>query len=318
MRSFLGLTFNNIHFRLLHGNYNYVRLNVTQQLKTLCQCEVGQLNKSLPEDCKIDPYISLPTSTVNYHKHVLLISPKHDAWESDWTSKVELSSKFPYSSLLILKQELAKNKNNQGILINTICLSKFSNIRNSIDYTKLHFLVIPDFRIYTVEEKELKDFAFFLGKVSGSHSRPRRLAFHDFEKGANNIGNLDVAESTDSISNGSLSVFSEQKFTKDLILVCGHRNRDARCGLLAPHLVANLSAQKFATETDIVISSHVGGHKFAGNIIWYRNLGVSRNGKNNVDGLWFAKILPSLVPTLVSSINNGEIIQDLFRGGISN
>lgn len=49
------------------------------------------------------------------------------------------------------------------------------------------------------------------------------------------------------------------------LLICCHKSRDKRCGELGPPLAAAL-AQAGAT---VFLSSHVGGHKWAGNVIVY-------------------------------------------------
>jgi hypothetical protein len=54
------------------------------------------------------------------------------------------------------------------------------------------------------------------------------------------------------------------------LLVCVHRARDARCGALGPPLAAALRA---AGAPAVFLSSHVGGHAFAGNVIAYRRTG---------------------------------------------
>lgn len=57
----------------------------------------------------------------------------------------------------------------------------------------------------------------------------------------------------------------QERLTGPTFLVCCHRSRDARCGALGPPLVAALSA----LGAEVYLSSHVGGHKWAGNVIVY-------------------------------------------------
>lgn len=51
------------------------------------------------------------------------------------------------------------------------------------------------------------------------------------------------------------------------ILVCAHTSRDFRCGACGPFILDNL--KKIDMPCTIYASSHVGGHRYAGNIIVY-------------------------------------------------
>lgn len=122
-----------------------------------------------------------------------------------------------------------------------------------------------------------------------------------------------------------------------LILVCGHGGRDDRCGQMAPILMAEfeekLQRQNIAilkgvpsAETNnsfnsmpsarIASISHIGGHKFAGNVIVYIPPSFSNNplaGK----GIWYGRVGPEHVEGIVANtILEGKVIKDQFRGGI--
>jgi hypothetical protein len=74
---------------------------------------------------------------------------------------------------------------------------------------------------------------------------------------------------TDGIQRG-LQIESFQKF---LILVCGHHNRDVRCGLAAPGIMQKMKEllEQLGLSEQVMISrsSHLGGHKFAGVAVVY-------------------------------------------------
>ncbi len=57
------------------------------------------------------------------------------------------------------------------------------------------------------------------------------------------------------------------------IFVCVHRNRDPRCGTCGPPLaelfIAELERRGLAEEVTVRRTSHVGGHRFAGNVLIY-------------------------------------------------
>ncbi|KAI0020284.1 Sucraseferredoxin-like protein [Xylariomycetidae sp. FL0641] len=138
--------------------------------------------------------------------------------------------------------------------------------------------------------------------------------------------------------------------TDVLVLICGHGGRDQRCGVMGPVLQAEferqLPKQGFEVLKDPVIDesvsapplsgtggdavstarvgliSHIGGHKFAGNVIVY----LPPNFRNNADnthplaghGIWYGRIEPKHVEGVVKeTIVGGNIIADHFRGGIN-
>jgi hypothetical protein len=66
--------------------------------------------------------------------------------------------------------------------------------------------------------------------------------------------------------------------------------------------------------------SHIGGHKYAGNVIIYLPPGLHSGGKPHPlagQGIWYGRVEPKHVEGIVSeTITGGKIIADMFRGGI--
>jgi (2Fe-2S) ferredoxin len=166
-----------------------------------------------------------------------------------------------------------------------------------------------------------------------------------------------------------------------MILICGHGNRDMRCGVMGPLLQAEFEEKlgmfdmdlvteppefkkwpKWATHgvgakgmvrhkgvdgaeaseieeehiEDILESdeindgkknlqarvgqiSHIGGHKFAGNVIVY--IPKSHRWKTHPlagKGIWYGRVEPWHVEGIIEqTIKQGVIIKELFRGGVS-
>jgi hypothetical protein len=109
------------------------------------------------------------------------------------------------------------------------------------------------------------------------------------------------------------------------VLICGHGGRDKRCGILGPVL-----KQAFDTEfsrqgirADVGLISHIGGHKYAGNVIIYIPPNfpsqISENkGSLSGGGIWYGRVGPEQVEGIVEeTVLKGRVIADLFRGGIS-
>ena len=144
-----------------------------------------------------------------------------------------------------------------------------------------------------------------------------------------------------------------------VVLVCGHGGRDGRCGVFGPVLreefESQLSSQKYTllkspVEIDfyrddvqqfalregqgykgedrkmgvrVGIISHIGGHKFAGNVIIYLPPGMkTSDGSSNKlagCGIWYGRVEPRHVEGIVKeTVGSGRVIEELFRGGITN
>jgi len=135
-----------------------------------------------------------------------------------------------------------------------------------------------------------------------------------------------------------------------LVLICGHGGRDMRCGIAGPILQAEfektLQGQEIKVEKEAVeiregdgddvqrlegggsttarvgLISHIGGHKFAGNVIIY----IPPNAKTKDGpphpfrgcGIWYGRVEPKHVDGIVrETIMGGKVIGELFRGGIT-
>lgn len=126
-----------------------------------------------------------------------------------------------------------------------------------------------------------------------------------------------------------------------LVLICGHGQRDERCGILGPILMEEfhekLQQQDIALATHppsldvidqkldrtpsrptarVALISHIGGHKWAGNVIVYippHHTWNALAGK----GIWYGRVGPEHVEGIVAAtILGGQVIKNMFRGGI--
>ncbi|PWA78642.1 sucrase/ferredoxin-like family protein [Artemisia annua] len=96
------------------------------------------------------------------------------------------------------------------------------------------------------------------------------------------------------------------------IFVCSHSSRDKRCGYCGPILIKRFKekAELWGLENvSVTACSHIGGHKYAGNLIIYS----FRDTK--VSGHWYGYITSNDVPELLDNyIGKGEIIDRIIRG----
>ncbi|KAJ5358494.1 uncharacterized protein N7496_010907 [Penicillium cataractarum] len=131
------------------------------------------------------------------------------------------------------------------------------------------------------------------------------------------------------------------------ILICGHGGRDMRCGVMAPALETEFHRVLRAAGFDSVsggggrldgsghanvgLISHVGGHKYAGNVIVYipPEMTVSSTGSGAGSesastlhplagkGIWYGRVEPKHVQGIVDeTVLGGRVVTDHFRGGI--
>ncbi|CAG8976969.1 hypothetical protein HYALB_00010951 [Hymenoscyphus albidus] len=139
-----------------------------------------------------------------------------------------------------------------------------------------------------------------------------------------------------------------------LVLICGHGGRDARCGAFGPILrdefASHLKKQNLEIETEAIsvpgpsedgqelttesesiapgetarvgLISHIGGHKFAGNVIIYIPPGKNIRDEDTPHplagcGIWYGRVEPKHVEGIVEeTFVKGNVIEEFFRGGI--
>ncbi|KAE8382893.1 Sucrase/ferredoxin-like-domain-containing protein [Aspergillus bertholletiae] len=107
-----------------------------------------------------------------------------------------------------------------------------------------------------------------------------------------------------------------------VVLLCSHRRRDARCGITAPlikkELERHLRPHGLYRDADderpggvgIFFVSHVGGHKFAANVLIYR--------KQAEQMIWLARVKPEHCEGVVNyTILQGKVVhpESQLRGG---
>lgn len=91
------------------------------------------------------------------------------------------------------------------------------------------------------------------------------------------------------------------------VFVCVHANRDKRCGVAGPTLIMRfrreLTRRGIDGDVHVRATSHVGGHRFAGNVLIYPG------------GNWYGYVTPEDVPHIVDRhIRDDDIVEELWRG----
>jgi len=104
--------------------------------------------------------------------------------------------------------------------------------------------------------------------------------------------------------------FPHKKLDWDgLIGVCSHQAKDRRCGYCGPRLVdtlrSHLTELSLQDKVKVMKITHVGGHKYAGNVILFPR------------GDWYGYVTPEKVPAIIQAgfvSKESSIVPEIWRG----
>ncbi|KAJ3112917.1 hypothetical protein HK100_002159 [Physocladia obscura] len=96
-----------------------------------------------------------------------------------------------------------------------------------------------------------------------------------------------------------------------VIFICTHLKRDKRCGITGPLLMTefNNAIEDLGLSSKVACYgiSHIGGHKYAGNVIVY--------SQKFPQGLWYGRVSPCHVENIMKkTVVEGKVYKELFRG----
>ncbi|XP_076935248.1 altered inheritance of mitochondria protein 32-like [Bidens hawaiensis] len=213
---------------------------------------------------------NLSGSVNPYGRHLFLCYKSHN----DWPARVESSDSDPLPKRLAGAIKDRKNDIAVKTLL-TICES-----RDCTGLSDGDVLIFPDLNKYRgLEESNVDSFV------------------------------EDVL-----VSGKPWSLGTEETVTGSYVFVCAHNSRDKRCGVCGPVLIEKFSEEigvrGLKDEVFVSACSHVGGHKYAGNLIIYSKV---QDGK--VSGHWYGYVTPNDVAELLDQhIKKGEVIERIWRG----
>jgi (2Fe-2S) ferredoxin len=98
------------------------------------------------------------------------------------------------------------------------------------------------------------------------------------------------------------------------IYACTHNARDRRCGVIGQLVIRRLreylaSSSPSGMHVEVFGCSHVGGHKFAGNVAIYR--------PEWRQGVWYGRITPDDVEAIINkTVCEGKVLGSHWRGGL--
>ncbi|KAL4535642.1 hypothetical protein Ndes2526A_g06461 [Nannochloris sp. 'desiccata'] len=121
--------------------------------------------------------------------------------------------------------------------------------------------------------------------------------------GSGKISNLSSLKKLPAAALNALET-SDANEKKLYLFVCCHGSRDARCGVLgtalARELISLVKDRQLEHLIEVYSTSHIGGHKYAGNVIAY-------GGSHPADGDWYGGLHAAHAEIFLDSLLNMEI-----------
>lgn len=252
-----------------------------QELESKCNCYFENLNLSDPiapitnitDDCSIPRGSAIPL----YSRHVLLIDETDSGKQAHmkWKSKAEDTDLYPYGILKKIKEknlELMKEGYRKclPVLTNVVELLNVPVDGETKNQGKVYkLLLLPEWKILKFDESSIEEVSELVNRPKIDDSSVEMLPFDESE----------------------------------LLLVCGHNQRDARCGVMSKEL-----ATKMKVNHPIGLVSHIGGHKYAGNVIMYKQV------EDFTHSYWFRHMNPLVVDCVLEEAKKGYLVSEFYRG----
>ncbi|CAG8516903.1 1945_t:CDS:2 [Dentiscutata erythropus] len=256
---------------------------------------------SYPSNLKLDHTSPLKDTIQPYVRHVIISTGK-----SDWEKIIELNQGSLASELFKCQSEVMNNndsltKENDSKKLKKE--NKFKKDRTMItncsrSNTQFSFfnwgndvLIFPDnLLIRNVTVKHAKEFYnhFLLNQQYKS---------------------IDIKN-----ENYNVVKFEKEEIPyKAVILICGHKRRDIRCGVAGPLLKNEFDKVLKELKLDLRsngnngVAVYLSSHHFAGNVIVYRNN----------QGFFYGRVTPCHVKMIVEkTVIEGKVIKELYRGSM--
>ncbi|CAZ82466.1 unnamed protein product [Tuber melanosporum] len=271
------------------GTHIQPSLHITEKCPPSCACSL----ESLPGGLDIDRVTSLKGTMANYYRHLLVCTGR-----SDWASKIELDVVEPGGGLAGRIKELTSMRGGARrdlrdpfapTLVTNSSFEREPGVKEGLGVASAY--IFPS--------------GLYLPKIP-----VRDESVVELVRGFLLPGGEDI-----------VSTLETRKVLESVVLICSHNSRDTRCGLVAGPLKRQFERE--LAEKGILLeghegeeggvgkvrvgfTSHLGGHKFAGNVVVYRPDGL---------GIWYGRVEPKHVTGIVAeTILNGRIIGELCRG----
>ncbi|KAK0727351.1 Sucrase/ferredoxin-like-domain-containing protein [Lasiosphaeria miniovina] len=302
-----------------------------------CSCTA---TPAMPEGLEIDHKTPLNGLISNYAQHVLVCTG-----QNDWPSRIEEANSG--DNLAADLRELVGRGGTFSDPFHNISVLN-SSFPSSAPY--------PPLELQTTSAYLLPDFKYvpFLPRVSFDSVKALVKGYLLPEKLHPAHQNLSPIHRDRLLRKPAYQslLWGVREVNDILVLVCGHGDRDQRCGVFGPLLRDEFAARLPDAGIDVLsgpveatvpaaasllpspattvgasvsarigLISHIGGHKFAGNIIIYLPPRLKAAGGEAHPlaghGIWYGRVEPRHVQGIVAeTMLKGTVIKELFRGGI--
>ncbi|KAI8876518.1 hypothetical protein K501DRAFT_187112 [Backusella circina FSU 941] len=236
-----------------------------------------------PSYLDIDRESPLLGSLKSYGRQILIGTGK-----SDWPNKIEEEEGTLVANLkkILCPMEWVTAVNNTSLI------SRHSTKPGAVDV-----IVVPD--------------NILIGNVGPDDAQ---LLYDVFVSAPLPTGETDSVGYFQSMDLQDLTV--EANPYESMILICSHKRRDKRCGVTAPilgrefdHVLRELDISDGEGGTIVLMVSHIGGHRYAGNVVCYIN--------NGSTGIWYGRVDPCHCKAIVEeTIMQGKVIKSIYRGAM--
>ncbi|KAF2729330.1 hypothetical protein EJ04DRAFT_502512 [Polyplosphaeria fusca] len=253
-----------------------------------------------PQDLDIDRKTPLLNTMPAHSQHLLICTGN-----SDWTSRIEDEPTPSGAFIRGLKSIIGKGGPAFDPFTHTLIST--SSLPANPDPSLTDILLLPSFKRIS----NLQSNTPTLSNLASAHLKPRTL--HPFH------ASLSPAQKSLLTRDESAAALLPPPTDVDrvTILICGHASRDSRCGVLGPILQHEFERHlhRAGVKGYVALISHIGGHKFAGNVIVY--LPPGHGGELAGSGVWYGRVGPGEVEGVVEeTVVGGRVVGELFRGGM--
>ncbi|KAI8598593.1 Sucrase/ferredoxin-like-domain-containing protein [Dissophora ornata] len=261
-----------------------------------------------PSFLKINQDMPLLYSVKPYTRHVLISTGKED-WESHIDDD---KSSLAYHLSRAIDDGQRQIREATGDSPDRIILTNSSRKAEDWNGPGWQVIVLPDqIVVNNVTADQCNDFFEAFLKPSVGSVNLVVPAAPDVD--APGLGQASKAE----ITVGKTTFIASRWQPKAAIMICSHKRRDKRCGVTAPILKKEFTRILRSKDlygdcegdVEIWMISHIGGHKFAGNVIVHKTEGLA---------VWYGRVEPCHSQAIVeATVERGEVIRELYRGSMN-
>ncbi|KAI9785257.1 MAG: Altered inheritance of mitochondria protein 32 [Peltula sp. TS41687] len=295
------------------------------------------------EGLEIDYRLPLNGTMAPYAQHVVICTGKRD-----WKSRIEDDEEAGNYFVRTLKGLLGRGGKYSDPYNNILITnSSFSREDTEVELGTASAYLFPGFRRFPsipMTPTAIEEFVQGFVLPEKAHAAHQQRISKDDPSPA--VVRLRQPQLRDRLSNHEIQT--------PFVLICGHAGRDRRCGIMGPLLEAefrralllleknedlppspgtgrssegneansSIIHQTTSSSTQVGLISHIGGHKFAGNLIIYippdhRLPDGTSPHPLSAKGIWYGRVQPKHVEGIVNeTIRGGGVIRELFRGGV--